>query len=139
MPRRFQSQFDPDELNKITHRGMQKLSRAQFEERVSQEEVTNLKSRQQEEDTLVVQIRRFFLRIIDGVVSSIRALFTPPKKKVVQCETYGHALKPGWTGAHPICTDCGAPILDPKDVRAATPKAKEKPGEFKQQDRKYVK
>lgn len=143
MTSRFESQFDPDELSKITHRGLQKLDRGQFQERVTQEEIVNLKSRQQSEDTAVVHIRRFFARIWDGIMSALRSLFTPPKKKVVQCATYGHALKPGWTGANPICIDCGAPILSLKDVRGATPRdeRKDRAGQtpFQQQERKYVK
>lgn len=143
MTSRFDSNFDPDELSKITHRGLQKLNRGQFQERVTKEEVVNLKQRQTEEDTALVHIRRFFARIIEGIMTTLRSLLTPPKKKVVQCELYGHSLKPGWTGAHPVCADCGQPILSLTDVRGATPREQrvDRAGKtpFQQQDRKYVK
>jgi hypothetical protein len=140
MPGRFESQFDPDELNKITHRGLQSLSRSQFDEnRQTSEHLTNLKARQTKEDTIVVKITRFFARILDGIAGMFRAMLTPPKKKVVQCEQYGHVLKPGWTGAHPKCEDCGAPILSLDDVRKAMPKDQNKGQQPEQQQRKYVK
>jgi len=143
MTGRFQSEFDPDELNRITHRGMKKLSRAQFEERQTTEDVGNLKTKQREEDTPVVVIKRFFMRIVDGVLGLFRALLAPPQKKVVQCDNYGHVLKPGWSGPHPKCMECGAAILSLNEVRGATPKADRKdqagPTPFQQQDRKYVK
>jgi hypothetical protein len=144
MTNRFDSNFDPDELAKITHRGLQSLSRSPFDDqRVTKEEVVNLKTRQKSEDTVLVHITRFFARIVDGFLSVFRSLLTPPKKKVFQCETYGHVLKPGWTGTRPLCEDCGAQILSLTDVRGATPKAdrKDTAGQtpFQQQDRKYVK
>jgi hypothetical protein len=144
MTNRFDSKFDPDELAKITHRGLNSLSRSQFDDqRVTQEEVVNLKTRQTQEDTIIVHVTRFFARIVEGILSVFRSLLTPPKKKVFQCETYGHVLKAGWTGDRPHCADCGAPILSLKDVRGATPKEQrpDRAGQtpFQQQDRKYVK
>lgn len=139
MAGRFDSQFDPDELNKITHRGLQKLSRSQFDERQSKEHVVNLKARQTKEDSIFVAITRFFARIIEGICGMFRALVTPPNKKVIQCDKYGHVLKAGWTGAHPKCDDCGAPIYSLDDVRKAMPKDQDKGQPPEQQQRKYVK
>lgn len=138
MPKKFESNFDPDELAKITHRGLQSLNRRDGEPRMQTGEIVMLKTAQKKEDGPLTAIFRFFQRIIDGFTSGIKALFTPPQKKVMQCQTYGHVMEQGWSGPHPRCVDCGKAILSLDEVRGATPKEDRKPkDEF--QGRKYVK
>jgi hypothetical protein len=141
MAGRFQSEFDPDELNKITHRGLQSLSRSQFEEKQTSEEVSTLKTRQRAEDTFIVKLTRFFARIVDGFASAFKGLFAKPAKKVTQCDNYGHALKPGWTGDRPLCMDCGQAITSLDQVRGAVPRdtKKDVQNPYPNKDRKYVK
>lgn len=142
MVRRFDSQFDPEELSRITHKGLKPRQKSS-EPRVSEENKQTLKQAQQNEDKLSVRITRMFAAFFGSIASAVKGLFTPRAKKVMQCETYGHVMKPGWTGPHPKCIDCGAAILTLDQVRGATPKADRQDisgkQTFQQTDRKYVK
>jgi hypothetical protein len=59
----------------------------------------------------------------------------------VQCETYGHVIKPGWTGVTPSCEDCGKSVTSLDQLRKAVPKDDKKKGDDEQQQsgRRYVK
>lgn len=142
MPRRrFNSEFDADELNKITHRGLQPRSRVN-EPRPTHENFDNLKEVQKGEQKFIVKVARFFAGFFGGIGNTMKGLLTPRAKKVMQCQTYGHVMQQGWTGPHPKCIDCGVAILSLDQVRSSTPKSdrKDNPGQQPyQNDRKYVK
>jgi len=141
MTRRFDSEFDPAELAKITHKGLQPRSKKD-EPSVTHQKIELLKDAQQGEGKLITMIARFFGRIVSGIASSVKGLFAAPKKKQIQCENYGHILKPGWTGPQPICLDCGATISSMEQVRGATPKEDRQKNAGKSpfgKERKYVK
>lgn len=142
MARKFESEFDAEELAKITHRGLQSLSRGQVEPRVTQEQKKTLRSTQELETKPEVAVKRFFNMLLDSCTTSVKSMFTPKQKHVRQCDLYGHVLKAGWKGDFPVCHDCGVIINDLKMVRGATPKDERGncngPG-FVQQDRKFVK
>jgi hypothetical protein len=141
MARRWESQFDADELGRITHRGMRSLKRAKEEPRVTHQQLSTLKSQENEQDKPAVVARRQFQQLVNAVSSSFKGLFACKTKKVVQCDLYGHMLRQGWNGPYPVCVDCGCEITSLSMVRGATPAVKAEPhtdaGMF--QPRKYVK
>ncbi len=138
MTNRFDSQFDPEELAKMTHRGLKPRQRVDSP-KVTHQNLSGLKGAQQEEAKLSVSVRRLFARFSDSIGGTFKGLLAPPIKKVYQCTTYGHILKLGWEGERPLCIDCGAVINSPDEVRSSSPKNPAKPKGFQQADRKYVK
>lgn len=138
MTNRFDSQFDPEELAKMTHRGLKPRQHVDSP-RVTQQNLNCLKSTQQEEAKLGVSVRRLFARLSDSISGTFKGMLAPPTKKVYQCTTYGHVLKPGWEGERPLCMDCGAVINSLDEVRGSSPKNPAPKKGFQQADRKYVK
>ena len=139
MAGRFRSEFDPDELAKITHRGLKPLSGTN-EPTVNAEEVSSLKSASRNEAKTGVQARRLMDLFFGGIASALKGLFARKGKKVTQCQIYGHVPEPKWTGPYPKCTDCGAAITRPDEVRGATPRDQRgKSGGDQPPTRRYVK
>lgn len=138
MSRRFESQFDPEELSKITHRGLKPLSKVN-EPKVTQQNIVTLKDAAQEENKLSAKIQKFWGRILIALSNTFKSLLAPPEKKVYQCELYGHVLKGGWSGQYPMCQDCGAQITALDQVRGATPKDQRGTGGTTGHERRFVK
>ena len=120
MTSRSQSQFNPDELAKLTHQGLHTLKRVD-EPKVTHQQLTTLKARQEEESKPAVVARRSFRQLIDAVQSGVSGIFAPRQKKHVQCVEYGHQMRQGWSGVNPVCVDCGAEITTLSMLRGATP------------------
>lgn len=116
--RRFDSQFDPEDLAKITHRGLKPRSKKE-EKSVTPESLTSLKTVAQNEQTLSVAIHRVFDRMFGGMSGFFKGLTARPQRKVLQCENYGHVLKAGWHGDFPMCDDCGHKITALDQVRSS--------------------
>jgi hypothetical protein len=112
------SEFDPEELAKITNRGMRTLSRAN-EPRISSRQISTLKETEGNEDKPSVQARRQLHQLLDRASAALKALFVRRQRKVVQCDNYGHVLRQGWTGTYPTCADCGKQITALDQVRGA--------------------
>jgi hypothetical protein len=131
-----QSQFDHDELAKITHRGLQPLSK-RTGQRLQQENVEGLKTAERNENQASV----FFFRLLDrfkGLLSLNLGDYMNSKKAHTMCKEYGHVISPGWTGAYPKCDQCGAEVRDPTELRKAIP-TKEKNDNPTDSGRRYVK
>src|SRR6185437_182135 len=124
---RWDSQFDADELARITHRGMHTLKRAKEEPRVTHQQLSTLKSQEQEQEKPGVVARRQFEQLVSIVSSSFKGMFAGKTKKVVQCDLYGHMLRQGWSGPYPVCVDCGCEITSMSMVRGSTPVGNDEP------------
>jgi hypothetical protein len=114
-----QSQFNPDDLAKITHKGLHTLSRGS-EPRVTSQQLNTLKSQQQAVEQPGVVARRHFEQFLHEVGAAVKGFFAEEQKVVVQCENYGHVMRQAWGGAFPICSDCGIEITSQTRLRSAT-------------------
>jgi hypothetical protein len=137
MTSRSQSQFNPDELAKLTHQGLHTLKRVD-EPGVTHQQLTTLKARQEEESKPAVIARRSFRQLLDAVQSGVKGMFAAKPKKNLQCANYGHQMRQGWTGPNPVCVDCGADITTLSMLRGATPMERTVHTET-EQTRRYVK
>jgi hypothetical protein len=135
--RRFESKFDPEDLARITHRGLKPTSKKE-KPSVTHQSLESLKTVAKNEDTAEVTAKRWFHRIFGSLSSFFSGLCAGPQRKVGQCENYGHVLKSGWQGDFPICADCGAKITDIAQVRSANLKNEKKPDDPYNSGRKYV-
>jgi len=117
--RRFDSQFDPEDLAKITHRGLKPTGRKE-QKSVTPESLTALKTVAQNEQSFAIAIRRVFDRIFGGVAGFFKGLTAGPQRKGGQCVNYGHVLKAGWHGDFPVCEDCGHKITTLDQVRSSS-------------------
>lgn len=62
--------------------------------------------------------------LMQEAVSDVLLYFQPPKELPSMCKNYGHVFnKKTWNGLNlPRCTDCGAEITSPSELRTAQPK-----------------
>jgi hypothetical protein len=118
--KRFQSQFDPEDLAKITHRGLNPTSKRTDEQaRVTHQSVESLRTVAQLEETPGVAAKRLMHRFFGGIQEFFSGLVSPAQTKVGQCANYGHVLKAGWHGDFPTCDDCGTRITSLDQVRSS--------------------
>jgi hypothetical protein len=62
--------------------------------------------------------------LMQDAVSDVLLYFQPPKEQPSMCKNYGHVFnKKNWNGLNlPKCSDCGAEITSPSELRTAQPR-----------------
>jgi hypothetical protein len=95
-------------------------------------------TRQEESDRLVtinalrkntadIQLRKgldagALRQLVDSLKSELLLLFAPCRLSNRMCKNYGHVITTAeWKGKYPTCSDCGAEINSPQQLRKAIP------------------
>ncbi len=121
MKHSFQSQSDPEVLAALLIRSIGRaVTSIDTEElSVTQERLKGLRTTMAKPQDAHSTLQGITLRVASELLSGIRSLFAVPSKKVIQCENYGHVILSRWETLHPKCTECGAKIMSPEDLRRA--------------------
>lgn len=86
-------------------------------QRITRSNLLTLRAAQMKED----KVRKFVSSFLTGISSMFAGLFAAPtQKKNSMCKYYGHVIPRGnWEGYLPKCSDCGAEINNPSQLRKA--------------------
>jgi hypothetical protein len=128
------SEWEKEELGRLTHQKMQSLS-AQREERereagiqpgkMTLQNLQCMKSVQKQSETKEAKIKQLLNRMTMAVNSTFAGLFssTSRRTKDDRCKVYGHNFPFGtqWKGEFPRCLDCNDIIKDPNTLRGSLP------------------
>ena len=89
--------------------------------RITSVELQALKVTQRKEDHSTVALTRAVSSFLVHLLHAGGALFSGSKKKVTQCDIYGHVRPAGrWDGRYPTCVHCRIEITSTSMLRRAT-------------------
>jgi hypothetical protein len=116
----MQSQFDQDELARITWQRLKPVCKADV--RITQDQIKNLRScGEANQPNLFRFIHSLFVRIKSLLPGFIHDLGIKNNyKEATNCELYGHVLSDAsWSGKLPVCGECGAGIKSSLYLRSS--------------------
>lgn len=91
-------------------------------QRITGTEIKSLRSTHQKVSATNVAVTRAVSGFWGGIFHAIGSLFSfgGSRKKVTQCDNYGHVLPKGsWDGPYPRCTNCGTEITSEDMIRGS--------------------